>query len=103
MFVLSPTLLMIGTPATIVYDSITAFIGIYYATIGIVGFFQRAIGPLSRLFMIVAGAAAILPDSAIGIFIPGFVSATGVLAGGAYLAFEYFNHRRSALVRSAAE
>ena len=75
MFVLSPTLLMIGKPTAIVYDSITAFLGVYYATVGIVGYFQREIGPLLRVVMIVAGCAAILPDSAIGMIMPGLVSA----------------------------
>jgi TRAP transporter 4TM/12TM fusion protein len=103
MFVLSPTLLMIGTPAAIVYDSITAFIGVYYATVGIVGYFQRPLGPMLRLVMITAGAAAILPDSAIGLVIPGFVSAMGVLIGGAALTFEFVNLRRATLLRGAAE
>jgi TRAP-type uncharacterized transport system fused permease subunit len=103
MFVLSPTLLMIGTPAAIIYDSITAFLGVYYATVGIVGFFQRPIGPALRIVMVLTGLAAILPDSSIGILMPGFVSATGLLVGGAVLAVEYFTQRRAALVRGAAE
>ncbi len=101
MFVLSPTLLMIGKPSAIIYDAITAFIGVYIATVGIVGYFQREMGLLLRLIMVAAGAAAILPDSAV--VIPNFVSATGVLVGGGILAFEYFYHRRAALARSAAE
>jgi TRAP-type uncharacterized transport system fused permease subunit len=101
MFVLSPTLLMIGTPAAIVYDSITACIGVYIATVGIVGYFQRAIGPLLRLVMMAAGAAAILPDSAV--VLPGFISAIGVAVGGAVLAFEYVNRRRAAPAPTAAE
>ena len=103
MFVLSPTLLMIGTPASIVYDSVTAFIGVYYATVGIVGFFQRNLSPALRVVMFVAGCAAILPDSAIGMFVPGLISGAGVLVGGAVLAFEYLNHRRSNPAPSAAE
>jgi TRAP transporter 4TM/12TM fusion protein len=103
MFVLSPTLLMIGTPAAIIYDSVTAFVGVYYATVGIVGFFQRPLGPALRLVMVLAGMAAILPDSSIGIVMPGFVSGMGVLVGGAVLAVEYFSQRRAALVRGAAE
>lgn len=101
MFVMSPTLLMIGKPTAIVYDSITALIGIYYVTVGIVGYFQRDLGPAMRIVMIAAGAPAILPDSSIGIVMPGAVSATGVLIGGALLAVEYFSHRRATL--SAAE
>ena len=103
MFVLSPTLLMIGKPTAIVYDSITAFVGVYYVTVGIVGFFQREIGPLLRLVMILAGAAAFLPDAGIGMFMPGFVSAAGVLIGGAVLAIEYLNCRKAAVARGPAE
>jgi TRAP transporter 4TM/12TM fusion protein len=101
MFVLSPTLLMIGTPAAIAYDSVTAFVGVYLATVGIVGYFQREMGTILRLVMVVAGVAAILPDSAV--VVPGFVSATGLLIGGSVLAFEYFNHRRTAPAHTAAE
>jgi TRAP-type uncharacterized transport system fused permease subunit len=103
MFVLSPTLLMIGTPTAIVYDSVTAFIGVYYVTVGIVGFFQRHLGPLLRIIMVVAGAAAIIPDSAIGLFVPGLLSGIGVLVGGAVLTAEYLSRRRAMLARGAAE
>jgi TRAP-type uncharacterized transport system fused permease subunit len=103
MFVLSPTLLLIGTPAAIVYDSVTAFIGVNYVTVGIVGYFQREIGPVLRVIMVLAGAAAIIPDTAIGMPIPGLLSGLGVLIGGAVLTVEYLNHRRTPLARSAAE
>jgi TRAP transporter 4TM/12TM fusion protein len=103
MFVLAPTLLMIGTPASIVYDTFTAFFGVYYVTVGIVGYFQREIGLPLRALMILAGAAAFLPDANIGFAIPGAVSAAGLLVGASVLAFEYFNHRRAAPARSPAE
>ena len=91
-----------GKPPAIVYDSITAFLGVYYVTVGIVGFFQREIGPPLRLVMILAGAAALLPDAAIGMIMPGFVSATGVLIGGAVLAIEYVSCRKAAVARDPA-
>lgn len=100
MFVLSPTLLMIGNPHSIVYDTVTALFGVFFATVGIVGYFQREIGPVLRLIMIAAGVAAFVPDASIGIAVPGIVSATGMLIGGAILAVEYFNHRRAHLVRN---
>ena len=103
MFVLSPTLLTIGAPTSIVYDAMTALLGVYYVTVGIVGHFRRDIGPLLRVVMMLAGAAAFLPDTAIGLPVPGLVSATGVLIGGALLAVEYFNHRASPVPRTAAE
>ena len=101
MFVLSPTLLTIGSPTSIVYDSTTALIGVYYVTVGIVGHFRRDLGPLLRLVMILSGAAAFLPNSAIGLPVPGLVSASGVLVGGTLLAVEYFSHRPGTLPRAA--
>jgi TRAP transporter 4TM/12TM fusion protein len=103
MFALVPTLLMIGTPAAVVYDTFTAFFGVYYVTVGLVGYFQRDIGWPVRILMIVAGAAAFLPDATIGFVVPGVISATGLVVGGAILLFEYVNRRRGALAGTAAE
>jgi TRAP transporter 4TM/12TM fusion protein len=97
MFVLSPTLLMIGKPTSIVYDAATAFLGVFIATTGIVGYFQREIGPLTRIVLIASGVVAIVPDAAIGLTVPGLLSGMGVCVGGAILIFEYLTHRRSAL------
>jgi hypothetical protein len=36
-------------------------------------------------------------------FVPGLLSALGVLVGGGVLAFEYMHHRRTMLARGAAE
>ena len=103
MFVLSPTLLMIEDPASIAYDAVTAFVGVYFATVGIVGFFRRDIGLLTRVVLTVAGAAAILPDSHIGLAVPGLISGLGVLVGGAVLTYEYLNHRRAIPAGDAAK
>ena len=103
MFALSPTLLMIGKPAAIAYDAVTAFLGVYIATVGIVGYFQREIGPVLRVAMIAAGVATILPDSAIGLTVPGLISAAGVLVGGVILIVEYLSRRRTTLAQNSAE
>jgi TRAP-type uncharacterized transport system fused permease subunit len=103
MFVLAPTLLVIGTTASIVYDVVTAFFGVYYVTVGIVGYFQREMGRPMRILMIVAGAAAFLPDSHIGLVMPGFISAAGLLVGGTVLLLEYLSRRRATLAGTAAE
>jgi TRAP-type uncharacterized transport system fused permease subunit len=103
MFVLAPTLLMIGKPASIVYDTFTAFVGVYYVTVGLVGYFQREIGLPIRGLLIVAGIAAFLPDTTIGFVLPGFISGVGLLVGGAWLTIEYFSVRRAALARGPAE
>lgn len=103
MFVLSPTLLMIGKPTAITYDAVTAFVGVYFATVGIVGYFRRELSPAVRILMVAAGLAAILPDSHIGIIMPGFISGTALLVGGAVVLFEYFARRRTTLARGPAE
>ncbi len=103
MFVIAPTLLMIGKPSAIIYDTLTALVGVYYVTVGIVGYFQREIGWPLRILMIATGAAAFLPDSTIGLAFPGAISAAGLLIGGAVLAVEYVSHRRQAALRSPAE
>jgi len=102
-FVASPTLLLIGTPSAIIYDSVTAFIGVYYATVGIVGYFQREVGWPMRLVMMITGAAAIIPDSSIGFIFPGLISGLGVLIGGAVLVIEYMSYRRATLAGSMAK
>ena len=75
----------------------------YFATVGIVGFFRRDIGLLTRVVLTVAGAAAILPDLHIGLAGPGLISGLGVLVGGAVLTYEYLNHRRAIPAGDAAK
>jgi TRAP transporter 4TM/12TM fusion protein len=103
MFVLAPTLLMIGKLPSIIYDTMTAFAGVYFVTVGIVGYFRREIGAPLRILMIVAGAAAFLPDANIKFLMPGLISATGLIVGAAVLAYQYFNHRHASPARSPAE
>ena len=103
MFVLSPTLLLIGKPTAIIFDSVTAFLGVYYVTVGLVGYFQREVNIPLRIALIVCGAAAIIPDSTIGLFLPGAMSATGTVLGGAILAAEYIGTRRAKTVHHAAQ
>ena len=50
--------------------------------------------------LVIAGAAAIVPDSAIGLFVPGLLSGLGVLIGGAIMVSEYLVYRRASLVRA---
>jgi TRAP transporter 4TM/12TM fusion protein len=107
MFVLSPTLLLIGTPFEIVRDVVTAFIGVYYVTVGIVGFFQQKIGAIKRLLMVLIGSVALFPSDGLGKIISGLVpgltlgpmaltlcTLVAVALGGAVLAFDYFSRRR---------
>jgi TRAP transporter 4TM/12TM fusion protein len=93
MFVLSPTLLMKGPAAAIIFDTITAMIGIYLATCGMLGHFRRPLSLPLRGLLCLAGFAAIIPDSQFGVFFPGFISLTGVAVGGTVLLIEYLATR----------
>ena len=88
MFVLSPTLLLIGTPGQIAVDTITALIGVYFVTIGIVGFFRAPIGWPFRLVMLVLGGLGLAPSASVGIVIPGFVSIVAVVVGAILLGID---------------
>jgi len=94
MFVLSPTLLMQGTAGAIVFDSLTAMAGVYLATCGMLGYFQRPLPMLERIILGIAGLAAIVPDSRFGLLFPGFVSLSGLAVGGAVLFGGHFIARR---------
>jgi TRAP transporter 4TM/12TM fusion protein len=94
MFVFSPTLLMAGEPVKIAWDAATALVGVYYVTVGIVGFFRRDMGWIGRLAIAAAGAVALVPDASVGLAIPGFMSGAAVVAGGALLAYELLAARR---------
>lgn len=65
LFVVSPTLLMIGDPLMIALAATTAVLGVYAVSVGIIGYFggDMAVGP--RAAAIVFGLAALVPASAI--------------------------------------
>jgi TRAP-type uncharacterized transport system fused permease subunit len=94
MFVLSPTLLMQGPVLGIVFDTVTAAIGVYIATCGMQGYFTRPLSIPLRVLLSLAGLAAIFPDSQLSFLFPGFVSLSGVGIGFAVLLFEYLATRR---------
>ena len=87
MFVLSPTLLMQGTPSAIALDAVTAVAGIYGANCGMVGYFLRPLSLIRRALLCVGGFAAIFPDSYLGL--GGALSLSGVALGAAILLLEY--------------
>ncbi|TAK84977.1 MAG: TRAP transporter fused permease subunit [Betaproteobacteria bacterium] len=61
LFAVSPSLLMKGDPVTVVWAVATAAIGIWLGTIGVVGFFYRAIPAAERALFIAAGVLALIP------------------------------------------
>ncbi|HEX4927259.1 MAG TPA: TRAP transporter fused permease subunit [Burkholderiales bacterium] len=64
LFVLSPTLLLIGPADEVALAVVTAALGIWLASIGVVGFFMRALDARMRVAFAFAGLMALIPASA---------------------------------------
>ena len=93
MFIASPTLLMVGDPGRVVFDAVSAAIGIYYVTAAIVGYFCRDLGPAYRVLLAIAGGAAMVPDAHLGTLPPGMISILGMTLGAVVLFLEYRSHK----------
>jgi TRAP transporter 4TM/12TM fusion protein len=61
LFALSPSLLMIGTPLAVAWAVLSAAIGIWLGTIGVVGFFYAPVAPLYRALFVAAGVLTLIP------------------------------------------
>lgn len=94
LFVFSPTLLLLGTPAEIVLNATTAFVGVFYVTVSVAGYFFRSINGLTRCVLGLAGIGAMTPDAIIGG--AGLIDAAGSLVGAAVLAWQYLVRKRGA-------
>jgi TRAP transporter 4TM/12TM fusion protein len=101
LFVLSPSLIMVGAPWTIALNSCSAVIGVYIASVAMVGFFTRPLGAGMRILLGIGGLAAVFPDTAIGA--GGLVDLAGIALGFGILAREYLATRRRALGAVASD
>jgi len=94
LFVYSPTLILLGDPADIVINVVTAIVGTYLASLGVVGYFSRLLNPVFRIFLVASGLAAMLPYE---IFAEaGLVNGIGVVVGLLIVIYEFTNGRRAA-------
>ena len=86
LFVLSPSLLMQGPAHVIVWAVLTAAIGIWLGTLGVVGFFYRALEGRTRALFVVAGVLTLIP----GDMFPGaiFTDVAGLALGALLVARE---------------
>jgi TRAP transporter 4TM/12TM fusion protein len=86
LFALSPSLLMKGEPLAILWAVLTASLGIWLGTIGVVGYLQRAVGPAARALFIVAGVLTLIPFD----MFPGavFTDVVGLTLGAVLVARE---------------
>jgi TRAP transporter 4TM/12TM fusion protein len=64
LFVLSPTLLLIGPADAVALAIVTATLGIWLVSIGVIGFFMRPLSALMRAAFILSGLLALIPAGA---------------------------------------
>ncbi|MBE0598683.1 MAG: TRAP transporter fused permease subunit [Desulfuromonadales bacterium] len=64
LFVAAPCLILIGEPKSIALAVTTAFLGIWFVSIGLVGYFQRTLSTPLRVAFAVAGVLALIPAKA---------------------------------------
>jgi TRAP transporter 4TM/12TM fusion protein len=100
LFVLSPTLIMIGTPWMIALNAATATIGVYIVSVAMIGFFTRPLGPVTRILLGIGGMAAVFPDTAIGA--SGIVDIAGIALSVVILGREYFATGKPAATSAGA-
>jgi TRAP transporter 4TM/12TM fusion protein len=92
LFVMSPTLIMIGDPGAIILSVVTAVIGIWLVSIAITGHLIDKVSPVVRVLFALAGVLSLVPAAAFeGALI---TDAIGVVAGAALLATEFLRARR---------
>jgi TRAP transporter 4TM/12TM fusion protein len=92
LFVMSPTLIMIGDPGAIILSVVTAVIGIWLVSIAITGHLIDKVSPAVRVLFALAGLLSLVPAAAFeGALI---TDAIGVVAGAALLATEFLRARR---------
>jgi TRAP transporter 4TM/12TM fusion protein len=86
LFVLSPTLLLIGPADAVALAVVTAVLGIWLTSIAVIGFFMRPLGGAQRALFGAAGLLALIPASAF----PGAVitDIAGAALGAALIARE---------------
>jgi TRAP transporter 4TM/12TM fusion protein len=92
LFVLSPSLLMQGEWWKITLNVVSASVGVYIASVAVIGFFTRPLSPALRVLLAVGGLAAVFPDTAIGA--GGLVDLAGIVLGAGLLTREYLLTRR---------
>jgi TRAP transporter 4TM/12TM fusion protein len=92
LFVASPTLILIGTPAAIAHSVVTAFFGVWLVSIAIVGYFIRQVNWPLRILFGICGLLALIPA---GVFTASglYTDIVGVGLGVVLLGYEYLYGR----------
>ena len=93
LFAYSPTLILIGEPIAIAVAAITAAIGVWLVSVGVVGYFMRPLGAFRRAIFAASGAALLIPAGAFkGAY---FTDVIGALVAAVILISEWFAVRRN--------
>ncbi|MES2537754.1 MAG: TRAP transporter fused permease subunit [Pseudomonadota bacterium] len=64
MFVVSPSLLMVGPASSIIWAVLAASLGIFVGTVAMVGYFLHPLGIIERILFMVAGILMLVPADA---------------------------------------
>ena len=98
MFVMSPDLIMQGSPIDAAVAFVTGVAGVWLATVGLVGYFLKPLRWLMRLNFLVAGIALLIPAKAF----PGadIIELAGVAFAAALVGGEFWTRRQRAGARS---
>jgi TRAP transporter 4TM/12TM fusion protein len=94
LFVLSPTLLAVGSTWKVALNAGTATIGVYIVSVAMVGYFTRPLALIPRTLLGLGGLAALFPDTAVGA--SGIVDLAGLTLSAVILGREYLVTRRLA-------
>jgi TRAP transporter 4TM/12TM fusion protein len=97
LFVLSPGLLMEGGPVGIIIALLTASIGVWLGSVGLIGYFVRPLSWPARAVFVVTGFCAMLPAEA---FTAGLTFKLGGIAVGGIAVIAELAIRRRAAVSS---
>ena len=92
MFVMSPSLIMQGSAVNIVIAAVTAFIGVWIATAGILGYLFRPMQLPLRAACVAAGVALMIPSQAFASAV--YVEIAGLVLGIAIVGSELVTSRR---------
>ena len=92
-FVLSPSLLWQGDIVNILLAAITAFMGVWIASCGVIGYMFGPLSAIMRLIFFVAGILLLLPAEALpnGLAING----VGLVLGILVLSKDYITNKRN--------
>jgi len=92
LFAVSPSLLMQGDPLTIAWAVLTAALGIWMGTIGVVGYYSGPIAVVSRILFVAAGVLLLIPSDAFKGAI--FTDIAGLVLGAVLLGRELLRGRK---------